>query len=261
MDLGLRGRVALVTGASRGIGKAVSRSLGAEGVALAIVSNDAEEIQRVAVEIGSEFRVEVLPIHADLTRAEEVERFARTALSRFGRADILVNVAGNTPAGRLSELTDAQWAQAFDLKFYGAVRASRAVLPAMRQQRWGCIINVTGVAGWQPLPQQLTIGAVNAALLNFTKALSREAAAEGVRVNAVVPGPTQTDRFWQLVDHLAAERRVSRDDAKALMVAEIPDGRPGMPEEVAAAILFLASQPHINGVALEIDGGETRGLH
>lgn len=263
MDLGLRGKVALVTAASRGIGRAIADALAAEGVALAIVSNEREEIQRVAAAIVERHGVEVLPLFADLTRSAEVQGFVEKALERFGRADILVNVAGNMPPGRLHELTDEQWAQAFELKFMAAVRASRAVMPTMRRQGSGVIISMSGGAGWEPLPHQLTQGAVNAAVINFTRALSREAAAEGVRVNAIAPGPTDTDRFRGLTAHLAADQGITLEEARSLAVADVPDGRPGRPEEVAAAVVFLASQQaaHINGIVLEVDGGQMRGLH
>ncbi len=263
MDLDLKGKVALISGGSRGIGRAVAEAFAAEGASVAIAARTEKHLEEAAADLRAKYGVKVLPVAADLSRPEEVERFVSTALAQFDRIDILVNVAGNAPAGRLNELSDAQWAASFELKFMGAVRASRAVLPIMRRQRHGCIISIAGGAGWEPTPSSLTLGAVNAALLNFTKGLSREAAAEGVRVNAVVPGPTETERFQGLLAHLAAEKGITLEEARAARSAEIPDKRPASPAEVGAAVVFLASRQaaHINGVFLGVNGGAPHGVH
>jgi len=263
MDLELTGTVAVVTGASRGIGRAVATGLAAEGASLVLAAREAARLDQAVAELSAEFGVGALAVPGDLSEPSAPARVIEAGLERFGRIDTLVNVAGSTMQGRIGELSDEDWATAFGLKFMGAVRGIRAVLPHMRERGSGCVVNIGGVAGWQPGPTQLAIGAVNAALFNLTRGLAREAAAEGVRVNTVVPGMTDTDRFRKRLNARVEAEGRPEAEVFAAMVSEVPDGRPGRPEEVAAAVAFLASPraAHINGVVLEIDGGQTRGMH
>lgn len=263
MDLGLEGTVAVVTGGSRGIGRAVAEAFAAEGASVAICARDAAALDTAATALQSDFGVDVLTVAGDLAHPDAPGRAVQAAIDRFGGVDTLVNVAGAAPPGRIEDLTDDDWDAAISLKFMGAVRGIRAVLPHMRARGRGAIVNIGGVAGWQPMPTQLTIGAVNAALFNLTRGLAREAAAQGVRVNTVVPGATETDRFRMLVARSAESAGVDEDEARARLLAEVPDGRPGKPSEVASAVVFLASAhaQHVNGTVLEVDGGQTRGMH
>ena len=263
MDLGLAGSVAVVAGGSRGIGRAVAEAFVGEGANVVICARDEVVLDEVAQMLHSRSGVDVRAVPGDLSQPGAPARLVQAALDYFGFVDTLVNVAGSAAPGRIGELTDEDWDAAISLKFMGAVRSIRAVLPHMRERGKGCIVNVGGVAGWQPMPNQLAIGSVNAALFNLTRGLAREAAGEGVRVNTVVPGPTDTDRFRMLVRRSAEAAGVSEDEARARVLAEVPDGRPGLPAEVGAAVAFLASRhaQHINGAILEVDGGQTRGMH
>jgi 3-oxoacyl-[acyl-carrier protein] reductase len=263
MDLDLAGKVAVVAGGSGGIGRAAADAFGAEGAAMAIAGRSIDRLEQAATELAEAYGVRVLPVATDLSQPGGPDELVNAALDRFGVVDVLVNAAGSTMRGRIDELTDEDWDTAFGLKFMGAVRAIRSVLPSMRRRGSGAIVNVSGIAGWQPHPYQLTIGSVNAALFNLTRGLAREVAADGVRVNAVAPGATDGERFRKWTRWVAEQRAIGEDEARDVIVSEVPAGRPGAPQEVAAAIAFLASAraAHINGAVLEIDGGEVRGMH
>ena len=199
MDLGLKDRVALIAGGSMGIGKASALALAREGVRLAVCARGQELLERVAEEIGQETGMEVLPIVADLTTEADARRFVDAAVEHFGRLDILVNCAGSSPGGSLQYLEEADWMQSLNLKFLGYVRTCKAAIPYMKDRGWGRIINVIGNDGIKPIYFEITPGAANAAGINFTLAIAEEMAPLGITVNAVNPGPVDTDRWWGLV--------------------------------------------------------------
>lgn len=256
MDLGLKGRTALVTGASTGIGLAAARLLATEGVAVAIVARGAERLTQAADAMQRDgFTVHA--ISGDMSRPDDVDRVCAEAANRLGRIDILVNNAGSARAGQFATLTDADWQGAIDLKLMGYVRAARALVPAMRERKWGRVINVIGRRGHVP-GQSFTVGgAVNAALQNFTVALALDCAPDNVLVNMVNPGPILTPRAADLRRQKAESWGVSEDEVTRRTVSRVPLARYGTPEEVAAAIAFLCGEPaaYITGTTINVDGG------
>ena len=262
MDLRLQGRTAVVTGASKGIGRAIARALAGEGVDLAICARTEGDIEQAAAEIADATGSAVHPLAADLSRSGEVERFAAFATERLGRVDILVNNAGAIPAGTIESLDDETWRRAYDLKLWGYIRLTRALLPAMKARGSGAILNIIGNAGRQPSPDYIAGGPANAALMNFTKGLAADAGPHGVRVNAINPGPILTERFMAMNATRAREQGVSVEEVERAAARGIPLSRVGRPEEVAAAAVFLVSDAasYIHGVILPVEGGATVGI-
>ncbi|GIX49065.1 MAG: short-chain dehydrogenase [Candidatus Tectimicrobiota bacterium] len=262
MDLGLTGRVALITGGSKGIGYACALGLAREGASVAICARGQERLQQAAREITSQTGQEVLAVVADLTTQAGAEHFVNAALQHFGRLDILVNNAGSSPGGSLANLEEHHWMESLNLKFMGYVRTTKAVVPHMKAQRWGRIVNVIGNDGVKPIYFELTPGAANAAGINFTLALAEELAPYGITVNAVNPGPVDTERWWGLVRTMAREKGISEEEANALAIKSIPIGRLCTPEEVANVVVFLASTraSFVTGASITVDGAQRKAL-
>lgn len=262
MDLGLNGKVALISGGSMGIGKASALALAREGTRIAMCARGKERLEAVAKEISDETGVEILPIAADMNKEEDAQRFVSQAVSHFGRLDILVNNAGSSPGGRLENLEESDWMQSLNLKFMGYVRTCKAAVPIMKQQGWGRIINVIGNDGIKPLYFEITPGAANAAGINFTLAIAEELAPFGITVNAVNPGPVDTDRWWGLVRTMSREKGVSEEEAQRRAIASIPIGRLCTSEEVADMVVFLASEraSFVTGASISMDGGQRKAL-
>ena len=262
MELGLNGRVALITGGSMGIGKASALALAREGVRVAICARGKERLEAAANEISGEAGVEVLPIVADMNKETDAQRFVSEAASHFGRLDILVNNAGGSPGGRLENLEESDWMQSLNLKFMGYVRTCKAAVPTMKQQGWGRIVNVIGNDGIKPLYFEITPGAANAAGINFTLAIAEEMAPFGITVNAVNPGPVDTDRWWGLVRTMSREKGISEEEAQRRAIASIPIGRLCTSEEVADMVVFLSSEraSFVTGASISMDGGQRKAL-
>jgi NAD(P)-dependent dehydrogenase (short-subunit alcohol dehydrogenase family) len=262
MDLGLHGRVALVTGGSKGIGKASALELAREGADIAICARGKELLERVAGEMTQQTGRMVLPIVADLARDEDAERFVQTAVQHFGRLDILVNCAGSSPGGRLQHLSEQDWMQSLNLKFMGYVRTTKAAIPFMKERRWGRIINVIGNDGIKPIYFEITPGAANAAGINFTLAIAEELAPDGILVNAINPGPVDTERWSGLVRTMAREKGVSEAEASARAIRSIPLGRLCTAEEVANMVVFLASEraSFVTGASISMDGAQRKAI-
>ena len=259
--MGLGGKVALVTGASRGIGRACAEALAAEGMGVAICARERGDLEEAAEAVrraGRDGRVVAVP--ADMTNPEDINRFVETAARELGRIDLLVNVAGASAFGPFEGLADEAWLAAMELKYLGYVRCARAVVPHMRQGGGGRIVNIIGNGGRHSMIYHMPGSASNAALLNFTKNLADTLAPDNILVNAINPGLIETQRYWRLVDAVAALRGASREEAVRGLMAEIPLGRPGQPAEIASAVVFLASEHarYITGTSLLIDGGMTK---
>ena len=199
MDLGLKGHAALVTGGSKGIGKAVARGLAQEGVKVAICARDKASLEASAQELAKATGVEVFAVAGDLTRPDDVQRIVDAAASRFGRIDVLVNNAGAAPGGEILDLTEEDWQKALQLKFMGYVRCIKAVIPHMLRQGGGRIVNIVGNDGVKPIGIELSPSAANAADLAMTVALAEQYGRQNILVNAINPGPVATERCGQLI--------------------------------------------------------------
>ncbi len=262
MDLGLRGRVALVTGGSKGIGKAIARGLAHEGASVALAARTQSEVEATAAAIHKETGVPTFAFPADLTRTDDANRLVAAVVERFGRIDILVNNAGAARGGVIEQLTDADWEAALQLKFLGYVRCVRAVLPHMRRQGKGRVVNLIGNDGVKPSYWEIAPGAANAAGQNFTLSMAGQWGRENITFVAVNPGPVRTERWDGLVRAMARDMHLSYEEADKLAPRSIPLGRIAEPEEVADLVVFLASdRAHfINGTMIEIDGGQEKPL-
>lgn len=262
MDLGISGRRALITGGSLGIGKATAAELAAEGVDVAIVARDRSRLDAAAQELSSNTGGRVIAIPGDMGNGEDIARAVNEATSALGGIDILVNNAGSSPAGRIEDLDDATWMASFELKFMGYMRASRAVLPAMRAQKWGRIVNIIGGGGHSPRPGYILGGAYNAALINFTRALGKSGAPDGVLVNGINPSSIDTPRWATLMEQRSKFEGRSAADINADIEANIPVGRLGTSEDIAGLVAFLCSERagFLAATNINSDGGAAAGL-
>ena len=260
MELGLKGKVAIVTGASKGIGKAIAEAFAAEGVNLTLCARGQTLLTEVATTLHQRTDVQALPLAADLSTLEGVRSLVQETVKRFGSIDILVNNAGAIRPGSLLSKPDADWQEDWSLKVFGYIRLIREVFPLMQQKGGGRIVNIIGTAGKQPNAGYLAGGGANAALMNMTKALADEGAPHNILVNAINPGPIRTERWDMMMERLAAQGGSTPQEAEAQWLRDNPLKRPGEPEEVAALAVFLASAQasYINGVVIPVDGGAIR---
>src|SRR6059036_1299039 len=241
MDLGLKGQAALVTGGSKGIGKAVARGLAQEGVRVAICARSKASLEEAAQELTKATGAEVFQVSGDLTRPDDVQRIVDETAARFGRIDVLVNNAGAAPGGEILDLTEEDWQTALQLKFMGYVRCIKAVIPHMLRQGGGRIVNIVGNDGVKPIGIELSPSAANAADLAMTVALAEQYGKQNILVNAINPGPVATERWGQLISGIARIRKISVDEANTRAERSIPLGRICTPEEVANVVVFVAS--------------------
>lgn len=257
MDLSLANKVAIVTGASRGIGKAIVEMLSAEGMKVTLVARSQADLESVAKSLPNESLVQAI----DLREPDSANQVVAATIERFGRLDLLVNNAGATKRGDFLALTDAEWTDGFALKFYGAMRLSRAAWTHLQAVN-GTIINIIGVGGRTGSAEFTIGGAVNAALMNLTKALADRGIRDGVRVNAINPGTIATERLQIRIRNYAREKEISLEEAATRMPREMNIARFGDPVEIARAVAFLASPEaaYIQGTVLDVDGGATRTL-
>jgi len=257
MDLQLRGKVAIVTGASKGIGRAIAQTLAAEGMRVTVVARSRDQLASLAAPLGDLCLVQAV----DLTEPAVPAAVVAATVERFGRLDALVNNAGSTKRGDFFTLSEADWTDGFGLKFFGAMRCSRAAWPHLQASR-GTIVNIIGVGGRTGSAEFAIGGAVNAALMNLTKVLADRGVKDGVRVNAINPGGIKTDRLVTRVKSFAAERNVDAADAEQQMARALGVARFGEPEEIARLVAFLASPQaaFCQGSIVDADGGQTRTL-
>jgi 3-oxoacyl-[acyl-carrier protein] reductase len=258
VDLGLDGRAAVVTGASRGIGREVALQLVAERCRVLLVGRDREALAAVHAEAGDRSA----PLACDVTDPASADLMVAECRRAFGRLDIVVNNAGGAEPKALVELTPDDWQRSLDVNFLAAARLSVAALPGMQAAGWGRLVHVASISGREPDPLFAPYSAAKAALLNLSTALSRAAAADGVLSSCVIPGVTATELVRDNARATGERTGRSPDDVMARLLAKsgVAAGRFGRPEEVAAAVVFLASEAAswITGATLEVDGGSLR---
>jgi 3-oxoacyl-[acyl-carrier protein] reductase len=278
MDLSLKGRVALVGGASQGIGHAIARLLAAEGAAVAIVARRSEPLEAAAQAIRDESGATVLPIAADIRRADDCARIVETAARAFGRIDVLVNNDGAPPLGLLSEFDDAAWDKAVQQNLMSVVRLTRGAVPLMRQHGFGRIVNITALSAIQPIARFGLSVSTWAGVIGYSKTLSLELAPEQITVNTICPGRIATGRLAKVFGKAApgvapegaaagSSGAVDADvDPDTEMLArirrEIPMQRIGQPDEIAGLVALLASPygGYITGSTFHVDGGRRAAL-
>jgi 3-oxoacyl-[acyl-carrier protein] reductase len=258
MDIGLAGKVAIVGGSSRGIGRAIALALAQEGCNVAICARGQQELEAAAAEIRAQTGVQVLPVVCDMANHDDIRRLVRQTAGTFGRIDVVVNNAGGPPLGTFDDFAEEEWQKALDQNFLSAVRTIREALPFLRQ-RGGRIINITSVAVKQPIDRLILSNSVRLGVVGMAKTLSREIARDGITVNNVCPGNIATQRLLSLFEARAQREGRSFQDVVAEEEGRTPTGFLGEPADVAALVTFLASDKarYISGATIQVDGGST----
>ena len=262
MDFGLKGKVAVVYGASRGLGRAAAEALAAEGARVAIVARQEATLTEAATSIARATGSEVVPFVCDVSKAAEAGASVRDVARHFGGLDILVNNSGGPRAGGFAALTEQDFVEAVDLLFMSVVRTCLEAVPLMRKRGSGRIINITSITVKQPVDNLMLSNAVRPAVVGFARSLATELAAENITVNCVAPGYTRTERVVELNEANAVREQTTAQAVEQRLVASIPMQRLGEPRELAALIAFLASEraSYITGTTLQVDGGYVRSL-
>jgi 3-oxoacyl-[acyl-carrier protein] reductase len=262
LDLGIRNKKALVTASSKGIGRAVAEALLSEGCDVGICSRSKDDLIATANEIKSKYNFDVFWSVCDLNKQKDLENTFNQFVNEFGQIDILVNNCGGPSAGYMSELDDEKWQSAFEQVLLSAVRLSRFAITDMIKREWGRIINITSLTVKQPVDNLMLSNSLRTGLIGFAKTLSNEIGKFNITVNNIAPGYTLTNRLYELAVLRAKEANISHEDILIDMAKEIPMNRLGGPEEIAAAVVFLASVKagYITGTTLQVDGGLIKGL-
>ena len=262
MDLGLKGKVALVAASSQGLGYATAHELAAEGASLIICSRTQASIDRAAESIRAETGADVLAVAADVSLTSDIEHLVTSGVDRFGKIDILFTNSGGPPAGPFESTTSESWDAATKVVLNSVVDLCRLVLPGMKERRWGRILNLTSIAAKQPVDNLMLSNSLRAAVTGFARTLANEVAPYGVTVNNILPGYTLTERLDELIDFLSEKEGISADDVRGRWEAEIPMRRLGDPKEFAALAAFLVSEraSYITGSSVAVDGGWIRSL-
>lgn len=262
MDLGLKGRVALIAASSKGLGKAVAEELAAEGVSLVLCARGADALESTAASIRARYGVPLLALPADVGIRGECARVAAAGIQQFGKIDILLTNSGGPPPGPFESLSAEAWDKAYALVLASVVELVGAVLPGMKERRWGRILNVTSIAAKQPVDNLMLSNSIRAAVTGFARTLATEVAPFGVTVNNLLPGFTATERMVELSEVTAAKESITAEQALRKFTAAVPMGRMAEPREFAALAAFLASERagYITGQSMAVDGGWIRAL-
>ncbi len=258
MEKRLKGKTAIVTGANRGIGKAIAQRLAHEGGHVVLCARDAQLLTNAVKEIESAGGTAAC-VAVDLRTPEAAAQVSEFAATNYGQIDIVVNNAGATKRGEFLELSDADWADGFALKFFGAVRMTRAAWPHLKATS-GSVVNISGVGGRMPGPHFTIGGSVNAALLSFTKAMADVGIRDGVQVNAINPGNVRTARYTQRLEQVAHEQAVDAATAEKKIIEAAHVTRIGEPDDIAALVAFVVSMEgrFLQGALIDMDGGATK---
>jgi len=261
MDLGLKGKIALLTGASRGLGFATAEVLAQEGVNLAINSRDVDELAKAGDKLA-QYGVQVVSLPGDVTEPERPGALVGATIATLGGLDLLFTNAGGPPPGAFEDIEDSTWDQAVELSFMSHVRLIRAALPWLRQSKAPAVLTVTSISIKQPIPNLVLSNSIRAATAGLTKTLALELGPEGIRFNSILPSWTHTERVEQLMADRAARKGTSTEAEIQLQNEQSPLGRMGKPEEFGRAAAFLLSPAasYITGVMLSVDGGTYKGL-
>ena len=262
MDLKLDGKIALVTGSSRGLGFAVALELAREGAQVAINSRNTDEAANAAQRIHHATGTRVLPLTADVTAAASADYLVAETVKYFDGLDILITNAGGPPAGAFETFDDATWQHAIESSFLSHVRLIRAALPHLRKSTSPSVLTLTSYSVKQPIPNLVLSNSIRAATAGLTKTLSLELGAQGIRFNSILPGWTETERVTELMKFRADSNGTTVEEEINRQARDIPLGRLAQPEELARAAVFLVSPAasYINGVMLPVDGGAIRGV-
>jgi 3-oxoacyl-[acyl-carrier protein] reductase len=262
MNTGLKGKVALVAGASEGMARAAAQTFAAEGCTVAICSRTEEKIQQAAAEIRKATGAEVFAQQLDVTYGAGVEKFVADIVKKYGRVDICVANAAGPPAKFFLQTSAEEWQQAFNMNFMSVVHLAREVLPHMQKNRWGRMITITSISVRQPIPDLILSSAIRPAVVGLVKSLAAEFGKDNITVNNVAPGYTATQRLTSLAASRAKAAGVEEKDIYDKWAAEIPMKRLAEPQEIADAIVWLASEraAYITGQTILVDGGNYKGM-
>ena len=262
MDLGLKGKVALVAGASQGMGRATAMGFAREGARVAICARGEAALNEAAEAIRKQTGGDVLAMVADMSKADDIKKFVNDSAKHFGRVDVIVNNAGGPPPGEFMKFTDEDWSNAFNVSFMSTMRMTREAVPHMRKVGGGRVINITSYSVKEPIAGLVLSNGIRSSVIGMAKTISRELGRDNILINNVCPGRIDTDRAKNL--NKARAERVGRpvEEINKEMAAEVPLGRYGTAEETADLIVFLGSDraSYITGTTIQIDGGLVRGI-
>ena len=259
MDLGIKGRVAMIAAASKGLGKACAIALANEGCRISICSRNIEELEKTAKEISAA-GTDVLTTQVDVSIANDLENWVNRATEKFGKVDILVTNTGGPQAAKFMALTDEQWQGGVDSTLMNVVRLCRLVIPGMQQRKWGRIIHLTSFVAKQPFDDLTISSTLRAGLSGLTKTMANQVGPDGITVNTILTGHALTDRQHHLAEVRMKSLGITKDEYFKRAAEEIPLRRLADPKEMADVVAFLASEraSYVSGVSIQVDGGLTR---
>lgn len=262
MDLGIKDKVALVTAASKGLGKAVAIQLALEGAKVIICSRNLESLQKAKSEIAEKTNNEVLIFACDVTEEKKVKQMINSIINEFGTIDILITNAGGPPAGSFSDFDIKDYRKAVELNLISTISLCQKVVPLMQKQKWGRIVMMTSVSVKQPIDSLILSNTARTGVIGFMKSLSNEVAKDGITVNSICPGYTKTQRVENLAKGFVESNKGTLEEFYKKLETDIPMKRIGTPDEFAQTVAFLVSEGagYITGVSLKVDGGFARGL-
>ena len=262
MDLGLKDRVAIIGGGSKGLGRACADSLAQEGTNLVICSRNAGELDRAAGEISAATGVEVLAVAGDLSQLDDIQALVKRTVDHYGRLDILVNNSGGPPAGRAVDTSEEVWLQSIGMALMFFIRMSRESVPHMKDRGWGRIVNILASSVYQPIDNLVTSGVTRIGAVAYAKSLADEVGRDNILVNNVAPGYLLTDRMMHIFETRSQDTGANVEDLLQAHSSTIPLGRLGRPEELGDLVTFLSSEKnsYTTGATILVDGGVVRSV-